>query len=123
MARTPGPPPTEPLPHRWIVLAVILGLGLATAAAFGVRELRQLRSDNRAVGPLAERVCAGVQNGMPAEAAADYGRRHGVVEVTPTRVRIVLRVGRSKPWECVAAIVDGRVADTYAQWVPDMWAD
>ena len=117
------PAPTGPVPHRWIVPGVILGLGVAVATAFGVRELRQLRQDNAAVAPMAERVCAGVTVGMPAEAVAEYGRRYGTVEITPERIRIELRVGRSKPWECISAIRDGRVADTYAQWVPDMWAD
>jgi hypothetical protein len=119
---TPGRE-SAPVPYRWIVLAVIVGLGLAIAVALGVRSLRQVRQDNAAVGPMAERVCAGVTVGMPADAVADYGRRYGTVEVTPARVRIELRVGTSKPWKCVAVIADGRVVEVTADFAPDMWAD
>jgi hypothetical protein len=115
MTRAPQQKPAEPVPHRWIVLAVIAGLGVATVAALGVRHVRQQSADAALADQRLAAACDAITVGEPRAAVSARGVRAGTVVQADASVTITGRVGESVTnWHCVADLdATDRVSKTW----------
>jgi hypothetical protein len=102
-----------PVPVRWLVTGVVLGLGVAVAAAVGVRAWRQAQADEAHVRTIADAVCGDASVGRPVDEFVADAARHGAVTTAGGEVVVTFRLRDAVPVRCTAVVENGRVADTF----------